>query len=428
MAGVVRINGLVGFVGRLRSAMARGMNEEEKLKWKKGAGMAVGQVDAILKARGARVADLAGPSRKAYGFLMGVDWEGMETREGSGEADSLGEMGMDEAQNENGAAENEGNGSEGAGTGAETSGRLRWTGLGPYAERLMGRLAAGPSDIEVEEVRLAIERMSARMEGTIRRENVPPGGLTAVTREWRGWLAWMGEKENIAAYVAAVGRGRGAMRGDGVGSGAAEMLIEFRPIKHIYRKQVHAGRVRLMLPTPMVCFDAGGFADLAELVRGRERLAKQKVVLRMAEGAYADLREEIEALGGIVDGTRGAFHDLAESFARVNAKYFAGAMARPKLTWSRSFTRRKFGHYDHVRDWVMLSSTMDQAGVPALVVDYIMYHELLHKKHGIKWSNGRGYAHTAAFYADEKKFEGWERGEGWIKRLASEGGRMKDEG
>jgi hypothetical protein len=67
----------------------------------------------------------------------------------------------------------------------------------------------------------------------------------------------------------------------------------------------------------------------------------------------------------------------------------------------------------------MISSTLDQAKVPEFVVDFLMYHELLHKKHGIRWSaGGRGYAHTAAFYSDEKRFEGFERAEKWLEKLA----------
>jgi hypothetical protein len=123
----------------------------------------------------------------------------------------------------------------------------------------------------------------------------------------------------------------------------------------------------------------------------------------------------------VTDSTRGAFFDLGDSFDRVNARYFGGEMKRPRLTWSRSFTRRKFGHYDHVKDWVMVSSTLDQPQVPEFVVDFLMYHELLHKKHGIHWVNGRGLAHTRAFYADERRFERFDEAEAWLKKLARGG-------
>jgi hypothetical protein len=69
----------------------------------------------------------------------------------------------------------------------------------------------------------------------------------------------------------------------------------------------------------------------------------------------------------------------------------------------------------------MVSRTLDQAQVPEFVVDFLMYHELLHKQHGIHWVNGRGLAHTRAFYADERRFERFEEAEEWLKKLARAG-------
>jgi hypothetical protein len=168
----------------------------------------------------------------------------------------------------------------------------------------------------------------------------------------------------------------------------------------------------------MISFDEQGFADLAALISRRDHDARRRLEERMRADAYQDLAEDLEGLSGVVEGTRGAFHDLAQSFDRVNQAYFEGGMARPRLTWSRSFTGRKFGHYDHVKNWVMVSSTLDRAQVPAFVVDYLMFHELLHKKHGVRWVNGRGHAHTREFYADEHRFERYQEADDWLNKLA----------
>jgi hypothetical protein len=37
-------------------------------------------------------------------------------------------------------------------------------------------------------------------------------------------------------------------------------------------------------------------------------------------------------------------------------------------------------------------------------VDFIVYHELLHKKLGIRWQNDRKGVHTPEFQNEEKKF------------------------
>lgn len=88
---------------------------------------------------------------------------------------------------------------------------------------------------------------------------------------------------------------------------------------------------------------------------------------------------------------------LMASFERVNRKYFNGEMELPSIKWGRdSFS--KLGHYHYASDTVLLSTVLHEQRF----LDYVMYHELLHKKHGL--TKG-GRAHTKAFRLDEAKYE-----------------------
>ncbi|MDB5319843.1 MAG: SprT-like family [Phycisphaerales bacterium] len=383
---VVRIQGLVKIAGHVRREIGRGMSGEHKEVLKASAGRAIAEVDAILRQRGAKPGQLAAPSRRAYQFLASIPWEMIAESTGADKAPPR---------------------------------ELRWTGLGRFAERIMARLAREVPEKELEEIARALEQMSRRIERSIEQAGVGPEHLTAQVREWRGWFAWLSEQENLREYVAAVARAREAVAGAARAAGRPDVIvIEFRPSRHIYKMLTRAGTTRIILPTPMIRFDGAAFAMLSQLIFGRGREAKRSVVEQMRTDAYQDLAEELEALAGVVEGTRGAFHDLAQSFDRVNAHYFRGTMQLPRLTWSRSFTGRKFGHYDHVKDWVMVSSTLDQERVPPFVVDYLMFHELLHKRHGIRWVNGCGHAHTREFYADERRFEQYDEADRWLTKLA----------
>jgi hypothetical protein len=93
-------------------------------------------------------------------------------------------------------------------------------------------------------------------------------------------------------------------------------------------------------------------------------------------------------------------------------------MARPRLIWSQRITRGRFGHYNYSTDTVMISRSLDRADVPAFVVDHVMHHELLHKKHGLRWQDGRGHAHTAEFRAEESRFENYHEADAFLRRLA----------
>ncbi len=111
----------------------------------------------------------------------------------------------------------------------------------------------------------------------------------------------------------------------------------------------------------------------------------------------------------------GRHHDLNASFDRVNRSYFGGMMPRPTLTWNTTFTRRKLGHYDLHTDTVMLSITLDDPKVPGYVVDFVMYHELLHKRLGVHAVNGRRRMHTPEFRKAERRFGEWKRVEKWMR-------------
>ena len=107
---------------------------------------------------------------------------------------------------------------------------------------------------------------------------------------------------------------------------------------------------------------------------------------------YQSVQAELESLCGVVEKPVGMYRDLAASFERVNREYFGSALARPRLTWSRTFTGRKFGHYDPIRDTVMISATLDREDLPEYALDFVVYHELLHKQLGINWRQGRMHA------------------------------------
>ena len=105
---------------------------------------------------------------------------------------------------------------------------------------------------------------------------------------------------------------------------------------------------------------------------------------------------------------------LDESFNRVNEKYFFGLVEKPNLKWGfQSF--RKLGSYEYGSDTITLSSILRSE---ELLMDYVMYHELLHKKHKFHNVNGRNYHHTREFQKKEKEFEESGTAELKIRKLA----------
>ena len=120
---------------------------------------------------------------------------------------------------------------------------------------------------------------------------------------------------------------------------------------------------------------------------------------------YQKTRKHLEYLA-VPKGSfaHGKIHDLDRSFHRVNQKYFQSSMNKPNLVWNSRMTHRKFGHYQADTNTIMVSISLDHPRIPAFVVDYVMYHELLHKQLGARQVNNRRYIHTQEFKRKETQF------------------------
>ncbi len=105
---------------------------------------------------------------------------------------------------------------------------------------------------------------------------------------------------------------------------------------------------------------------------------------------------------------------LEESFDKINEKYFFGLVEKPNLTWHNSI--RRLGSYEYGTDTISISEilTPDKE-----LLDYVMYHEILHKKHKFHDRNGRNHHHTKEFKEMERKFDNSEEMEERIKNLVS---------
>lgn len=115
---------------------------------------------------------------------------------------------------------------------------------------------------------------------------------------------------------------------------------------------------------------------------------------------------------------RGSHYHLREVFDRVNREYFDGQQTVPHLNWSSSPTFRKFGHYHPATDSIQISLALDLPEIPVYVLDYVMYHEMLHRSLGIEEINGRNYVHTGEFRQLAEKFSRKQAAEQILNRLA----------
>ena len=114
---------------------------------------------------------------------------------------------------------------------------------------------------------------------------------------------------------------------------------------------------------------------------------------------------------------RGQAHDLDALFDALNAEYFDGEMKKPALGWSLRGSRRLLGHYDPAHHAIVISRLLDDERVPAYVVKYVLYHEMLHLKHPVEYRDQRRCVHSPAFKAEEKRFPRYQDANRFLKGL-----------
>ena len=106
---------------------------------------------------------------------------------------------------------------------------------------------------------------------------------------------------------------------------------------------------------------------------------------------------------------------LEESFDRVNETYLNGMIDKPNLKWGNASTS-KLGSYEYGSDTITIS-TIFQNENPKLM-DYVMYHEMLHKKFKFENKGSRTLHHSPEFKRREAMFENAALMEKEISKLA----------
>jgi hypothetical protein len=386
----LRVTGLVGFAKQVRQELAGPVSAERLAELRRRIDATIASIEQVAQDEDVPVLSMPSPSRRAYQFLKGLDLSTVAP------ADAL------------------------------AAGRLppesvSFRGLQSYFDDLLNRLARSASPAEQEAIYGEIVASSENIENGIKVKQARPEQLKRPARQMRAWLAYFSQRENFDEYGAAVRRAepifRAACTWPAAKSGAT--LVHFRPLQGIYRIRTGPQALLVRLPTPMICFNEGLLRAVADIAfqRGGDRK-----LVHDATGSecYQRVVAALELLGGMVAQTRGLHHDLAASFERVNAAYFDGGMRRPRLVWSRTFAARQFGHYDHAHDTVVVNAALDRKAVPEFAVDFIVYHELLHKRLGLRWQNNRGAAHAPEFRERERQFQQYDEAKAVIRKLASE--------
>ena len=261
------------------------------------------------------------------------------------------------------------------------------------------------SQARVSELADEIRRQVLRIEQLLERHGASPAHLTRPARQAYLWLARLSSPALLDGHLQALN-----LLSERANLAASHKRLlpvqaSLSNTAALYRARQFPDHIELVVHEGFCEAPAEVIEALVQIVFGRKSPARRKLLREFAAGeAFTRLARDLSARSEPVGNPQGRCYNLVEVFQRVNAVYFQGRLERPRIAWSRKFTTRKMGHYESASDTVMVSRTLDDPSVPLVAIDFIMYHELLHKKLGVKVIGVRRYGHTPEFRKAEKAF------------------------
>jgi SprT-like family len=212
----------------------------------------------------------------------------------------------------------------------------------------------------------------------------------------------------------------------GLKHGAPDFQIEYRPFASLRsRIELRGNRVRVYLSDLLQEAPVLVLEGLAEILLGRlfrRRASREARECYMAYVFDPAVRERLNATrrkrGRVrLLPARGRHFDLERIFARLKERFFNGELAACRIGWSPNGSRTILGRYDPAHRTIAISRVLDAPSVPGEVVDYLVFHEMLHIQFPLKRRGDRRVVHSREFREAEKRFPHYRQARERLKKL-----------
>jgi hypothetical protein len=114
---------------------------------------------------------------------------------------------------------------------------------------------------------------------------------------------------------------------------------------------------------------------------------------------------------------RGRWHDLEEIFVRLDENFFHGELSVTRLGWSLQNSRTILGHYDAGHGTIVINRALDSPKAPAHLVEYLVFHEMLHMRFPVERNGHRRVVHSHEFRKAEREFPKYEEARKSLKHF-----------
>jgi len=392
---MVRIKGLVRTFQVVRTQLQQGIPEDRVAEFRRSVRDAIDTVEAICAKQGASPSELPPQSRQAYDFLKNLDLDNLPLIHN---------------------------------TALPSQGKSRPIQIKNVINTCDGFIhRLSEQAFELEKSAETRRKMAHQIQGVVdkieaicKNAGTSPSMLETPSRNAYCFMKFLVTNDNLERHVQTLCKAIRLASSLRPAQEKRKMIVQFAPMRKIYTSEPYRNAMLITLNEGWIDADDQVLSAIFRSVfQGKSQTDRRVISDYVASEGFCAVLYDLDAMAGVIEcDAKGRVFDLDDVFEKVNREYFGGKMEKPLCHWNRTLTLAKFGHYQPSRDRVMISVTLDDENVPAFVVEFVMYHELLHKKHGAAWSNGKRYVHTPAFREEEKKFKYFHEAEVSLKQLA----------
>jgi SprT-like family len=207
-----------------------------------------------------------------------------------------------------------------------------------------------------------------------------------------------------------------------------DFQIEYRPFSSLRSNIALRGnraRVRisdLLEEAPPIVLEALAEILLAQLFRRRPSVEARECY--MAYVFDPEVRRRVNETRRARASVRllpacGRHFDLGEIYSRLNLQFFGGELPSCRIGWSTRSSRSILGRYDPAHHSITISKALDSESIPLEIVEYLVFHEMLHIHIPLERRGSRRVIHSRAFREAERAFPNYRRVRERLKKIFS---------
>jgi hypothetical protein len=410
----VRISGLVTASNRVREQLKVGIPAQNIEKFRQSVLATLQATEQICAQARITPAQLPTPSRKAYAFLKQIDLKHLPIADASLPASTHQTLALRNVRGQHEFIQSE---------------------ISKFVQNTLGK---GKSPLTAATAKplfnLLLHKIS-EIEKICSANQLTPSHLTGNSKSFYAWMQYLLETQHLLSHLESMQRfqqilqsldqpltTKGFGRAKTQTASVKPMSLELTNMAALYRFRSTPKTIQVELSEGFIAADDQVWNALAHIIHNGKSPETTQIIQQFSSSEeFSEILLAMDLIvGDIADTVQGHAYNLETIFHTVHQHYFDKTLPKPQLAWSKSFTHRKYGHYEPARDRIVLSRTLDDLKVPSYVAEFVMYHELLHKRHGEVWVNGRLRVHTPEFRQDERQFKQYDLAKAVLQTLSAQ--------